>query len=259
MISVGRTKYLRGTAAATSGLPGDAWSKTDDEEANADELSPQRLLKSLRDASRGTERIGEEAIGDVDTVRYRLDVDCASSDLELDCEGVIPVDVWIGEDGLVRRIAYDATSESATFEFSDFGAPVDIEAPPAGEVRNANDPGSQRACEPGTGSPISEGRLRTALEAHGFSTERANRCPEMVAAMLTAHVTGNPVGQAVATCLVLSERPPDASATAEITDVPGGESLQLENLHCTAYATTPGAAAETAFRRLEGAFRGLER
>jgi hypothetical protein len=258
MISVGKTTYTRGTAASPFELPADTWTKSDDDEADADELSPQRLLKSLRDASQGTERIGDETVRAVETVRYRLDVDCQSADLELGCEGVVPVDVWVGDDGIVRRIAYDASTESATFELYDFGAPVDIEAPPAGSVRIPDDPLSRRPCRSG-GSPISGGRLLAALRNHGFTAEQAERCPEIAAALLSGHVTGNPVGPVVVTCFVLEDSPPDASATTDITDAPGGESLQLQNLQCTTYTTTAGAAADAALRRLEDAFRSLER
>jgi len=59
----------------------------------------------------------------------------------------VPVDVWIGNDGLVRRVqigvsGLHATTPSTsgdlggtmTMEFFDFGQPVDITVPPADQV-----------------------------------------------------------------------------------------------------------------------------
>jgi hypothetical protein len=40
------------------------------------------------------------------------------------------VDVWIDEEGLVRRIALEDGGSPAAVEFFDFGVEVDIEAPP---------------------------------------------------------------------------------------------------------------------------------
>src|SRR6266536_1724703 len=45
------------------------------------------------------------------------------------------VDVWIGDDGLVRRLTEKlGTVGTVTMTFSDYGAPVQIEAPPASET-----------------------------------------------------------------------------------------------------------------------------
>ena len=59
----------------------------------------------------------------------------------IDVAGVtkLPVDVWVGADGYVRKVTYaqhSGKSQSAkiTMEMYDFGSPVTITAPPAATV-----------------------------------------------------------------------------------------------------------------------------
>ena len=133
LLVIDATAYVRGSLYGLGGSS-DKWVKFEDDEDFGKEFSPQALLATLRSASQSTERVGEEQVRGVDTVRYRLVVDCAKAEVS-DCEGATDaVDVWIGDDGLVRRIAVEEGSSPFTFEFYDFGAEVEIDAPPADEV-----------------------------------------------------------------------------------------------------------------------------
>ena len=53
----------------------------------------------------------------------------------------IPVDVWIGSDGLIYRIVYDASSQDGSvhvqLDVSGYGAPFTVSAPPSGQVFDA--------------------------------------------------------------------------------------------------------------------------
>jgi hypothetical protein len=57
----------------------------------------------------------------------------------------VPMDVWIGKDGLVRRVqvSLEQTRNGApvhaglTMDVYDYGAPVTIAAPPSGDVFDA--------------------------------------------------------------------------------------------------------------------------
>ena len=55
----------------------------------------------------------------------------------------LPFDVWIGDDGLARRLKMgdwnEASQPPATMDFYDFGIPVDIEPPAADEVLTADE------------------------------------------------------------------------------------------------------------------------
>ncbi len=109
--------------------------------------NPGDALQGLREA--GTvELIGSEQIGGVDVRHYRAQVDTdraldnVSGELRDSVDGVrdqlpstIPMDVWIGDDGLPYRYTMSfraaGVAVSMDFEFSDFGKDLDLSAPPA--------------------------------------------------------------------------------------------------------------------------------
>ena len=176
-VGVGNDLYMRGRGFGIGTVAPGQWLRTtDDDESLADELSPQRLLAMLRGASRETERVGEEEVRGVDTVRYRLVVDCEQVELT-DCEGATTtVGVWIDEDGLVRRIAVDETEAPFTFDFFDFGAEVEIEAPPAGEVVDFDEWYAPKPCQPSQGVPITGRDVSAALTSHALIVDEDREC-----------------------------------------------------------------------------------
>jgi hypothetical protein len=127
------------------------------------------ILKLL-DQAGGMTTVGTEQVRGVDTTHYQGTLDLASAlaeasadqrakaESELGKVGIdpssatVPVDVWIGNDGLVRRVQIgvqglqasgSTTASSAatgslggtlTMEFYDFGQPVNITVPPADQV-----------------------------------------------------------------------------------------------------------------------------
>lgn len=83
---------------------------------------PTRLLETL-EAAGAFDEVGSEHVRGVETTRYRGSVASSS------------VDLWVGADGLVRRVAVsDGEGTDVELEFFDFGADVEIERPPADEV-----------------------------------------------------------------------------------------------------------------------------
>ncbi|MGH3135719.1 MAG: hypothetical protein ACRDPV_04410, partial [Gaiellaceae bacterium] len=123
---------------------------------------PRELLDFLRGVSGEIETVGSEQLRGAQTTHHRATIDpleyaklvppdkrqelqslveqiAAQSGL-----GEVPVDVWLDESGLVRKLtmAFSATqpgtSESSdvsmTFELYDYGETVDIDLPPASEV-----------------------------------------------------------------------------------------------------------------------------
>jgi hypothetical protein len=257
LIAIGPTTYWRGTAALGIGLDGPDWAKDEGGEV-ARELSPDRLLSMLRAASSQTERVGEEDVREVATVRYRLDVSCAKVEPQLDCEGTTPVEVWIDEEGLVRRIVLEDSSESGTFEFYDFGVRVDIAPPPPDQVQDASDLAAVTSCETGVGSPISDGRLLEALRAHGFDdVERLDECPKGARAMFGS-ASMRPADP-ILFCQVAGSQLPDASTSATETEAGGGAVHQLANVKCTLVVNARGEPVDDASDRLRDVFADLER
>jgi len=127
---------------------------------------PRKILEYLRAVSGEIETVGAEELRGVETTHYRATVDLRRYDtlvppakreelktmlgeiVEQSGIGDVPVDVWVDEFGLVRKLtmAFSATqpgtTESATvsmsFELYDYGKDVEIDVPPASDVVDAS-------------------------------------------------------------------------------------------------------------------------
>ena len=126
---------------------------------------PTQALRQLKAVGADVEKVGREDVRGVETMRYRATVDlrrypalapaadrAAARDaierlIELTGASTIPVDVWIGEDDLVRRVSQKLSFKGAggpsaieqRFELYDFGTKVDIKIPPRSQVADVSD------------------------------------------------------------------------------------------------------------------------
>jgi hypothetical protein len=159
--------YLKvGTLGSFLGATSDkSWVKISADGAGSPLGSPlaagTEVLKLLDGAGEVT-TVGTEALRGVDTTHYRgtLDVASALSNLPADERGTVqdeldqvgidpsavsfPVDVWIGQDDLVRKVQLGldeskvgtggGAQATVTLELYDFGAPVEVTVPPADQV-----------------------------------------------------------------------------------------------------------------------------
>lgn len=176
--TIGDTAWVRwgmlgAMFGATTADGGTAWIEAEVDEAASmtDQFgvdspeSPADLLSVLSDLDATVTEVGRETVRGVDTTHYRavIDLEAAAGNLtpeeraELEAElpaeisGELPIDVWLGEDDLLRRLVIelddfesmglDADSGPAEigsvlieFEIYDIGEPVVISPPPAGEV-----------------------------------------------------------------------------------------------------------------------------
>jgi hypothetical protein len=121
------------------------------------QLQPTDLLGMLRGEGAKIEKIGSARIDGAATTHYRVTVDVAKA---LESKGLtspllgsvaaempkLPEDVWIGTDGLVRRVvlAYRFSSAAGQqvrmrmrMDISDYGAHIRITAPPSSAVFDA--------------------------------------------------------------------------------------------------------------------------
>jgi hypothetical protein len=139
MIAIGNTKYQRGAGE-------DVWWKTEvDRPAGAAPFgsSPDQFFSQLEEVSDVT-TVGEEVIDGVAVTHLRAVVDpSALPEHAADHVEIDPIEVWVDGDGLLRRLttsnSFDGGpggtgSMTMTITFSDYGAPVDIEAPPPEDV-----------------------------------------------------------------------------------------------------------------------------
>jgi hypothetical protein len=121
---------------------------------NQGTTNPAEGLEALAAVSEdGLEEVGSEEVRGVDTTHYRAEIDMAAAleqadeqsggDLideetaaqfeQLYGDQPVPVEVWIDDDGLIRRqtLTFEVGGQASTMEMElfDYGEPVDIEVP----------------------------------------------------------------------------------------------------------------------------------
>jgi hypothetical protein len=126
---------------------------------NTSSNDPTEMLQTLENESDSLTNLGAATVRGVPTLHYHavLDLDKAAKNAPASVRAAVrrsnarlgailgidkmPMDVWIGHDGLVRRIAYGLPMPGAgsvtmqvRYDMFDFGVPVHVTAPPAREV-----------------------------------------------------------------------------------------------------------------------------
>ena len=256
MRALGNAVYMRNRDESE---PDAKWQKLPaDDEHPLDELSPDRLLALLRGASVASEYGGEETVRGVSATRYRLTVDCEEAELAECGSGKTPVDVWIAADDTVRRIALENDGQSITIEFFDFGAPVEVEPPPAQEVEALDD--LLQPCPDDAGAPIRTSRAVAALRRAGFSVRaKRNGCFTGLAGVIDNNDAPRALErEGIVMCHLYETSSKSAARTVVRRGVDGGDAeLVLANLECLLFTDRPDP--EPGIERLEQAFRELER
>jgi hypothetical protein len=164
LIIVGETYYLS-VAEPRLLPPGKKWVEMD--KTTAEQLGPgisgfQQMGNLTQSAGfvEDAEEVGNERVRGTETTRYRSTFNIAEA-LE-DAEGdererleamrsqvgsdSVIMDFWLDDEGFIRRMAFPVEmprvgSVDFTMEFDDFGADLQVEAPPAGEVVEASEIG----------------------------------------------------------------------------------------------------------------------
>lgn len=115
------------------------------------QVQPTDLLSALEADGAKVQKLGSATIDGASTTHYRVSIDMAKA---LESKGLtspllksaatrvkaIDENVWIGDDGLVRRVAFvygmprGGAQMSMTMDMYDYGAHVDIAAPPSDQV-----------------------------------------------------------------------------------------------------------------------------
>jgi hypothetical protein len=117
--------------------------------------NPANVLDLLRSAG-SVQTVGTETVDGVQTTHYRATIDLSKAAglvggpaqqavqhlIDNGGPSTIPVDVWIGDDGLVRRVSIDdritvsgqTASVKVQLDISDYGATANVTAPPSDQV-----------------------------------------------------------------------------------------------------------------------------
>lgn len=246
---IARTTYVRGEVLSDDDM---TWYKTVSGDAAllGGTISFEDLLTILRAAGTDIRRVGEEKVRRVVTVQYGFNADCAS--VEAECSGeTLPVEVWIDEESLVRRLWFRDLTDDGTVELHDFGADIVIEAPPEDQVVDVDMQLTPRLCGDGFGAPITVRQALDQLQRLGFSDVRA-RCTESVADLVWNTDRG------FLSCLLFPSTVPDAPTSVRRSGADGADAqLELHNLTCTILTDSP--TGEATIDKLEAAFAELER
>lgn len=152
---------LTGTSGWLSATPEDLGQTSGAFGITGTATSPTQLLETLRGVADDVEEVGRDEVRGVDTTHYRATIDFdavldaipAEQRAEMEAQldqldgagvGTVPLDVWIGDDGLPRRMemAFDDLgaslgvpgSATMAMELFDYGEAVEIDVPPASEV-----------------------------------------------------------------------------------------------------------------------------
>lgn len=161
---IGTTMYMETSAFGLSADPAKGakpkpWFKVEgfDDEVTIDALlfpfpfiQPGKILAAFEQVSGAVETLGAETVRGVPTERYRLTLDLARlietapagdraalrKELEQRKTKSEPVEIWIDDAGLARRVRFVVDSDGVTIDFFDFGIDVKVEAPPADQVED---------------------------------------------------------------------------------------------------------------------------
>jgi hypothetical protein len=157
---IGSIFYVEVPEAERADMGGKRWIKLDLAAAGAqagmdldfakqfEGIDPTKQVKTLL-ATEGVTAVGEETVNGVRTVHYsvtapvsayleQFDAETRKAvDQELNKNGVkeVKIDLWIDEQYLPRRAhVVMGTMSDLTIDYTDYGKPVNIEAPPASET-----------------------------------------------------------------------------------------------------------------------------
>jgi hypothetical protein len=283
VVSVGGVDYVRyeGDELPLTD-PDKPWVRLDLDEGEEDLFSvfdPVALLEMLRSASRKTEHEGDDLVRGVPTEHFRLTVDRKKAELLAeDDEGpeTVPVDVWIDADSVVRRIRSEEPPDTTwTMEFYDFGAAVQIEAPPqdrVGEIDERDEEYARPApCPGGATAPLTEETVTTILGDHGIELARMpSGCGgpgEIVISLTNVHADpprDEPEAQddvlpaeGLVVCVLRRRALGGAGTTLRKENEHGVTTFELANLECSLYR--PDDPADDEFGLLEKGLREVER
>lgn len=166
MIVDGDTTYMKSSLFSMLGDSSKPWMKMDTADqgsvTSGTPSDPRAFLDYLKSTGSEIEELGTEEVRGVATTHIRTVLDTeeimanapaedqADMQKQLDELGgsfpQIPLEAWVGEDGMVRRISMDfdfstiddadlgGASMTITIEMYDFGKPVDIKIPDASQV-----------------------------------------------------------------------------------------------------------------------------
>lgn len=116
------------------------WTATPAEEVGlVDSFTPKGMFSAMRAGAKSVTNKGPEDLQGTPTTKYELSVDTAAAEAGA---GATPspgsaeaiFTIWVDKDDLLRRISVPAEGSTVVVDYSGWGDPVEVVAPPADQV-----------------------------------------------------------------------------------------------------------------------------
>ncbi|MFT4010175.1 MAG: LppX_LprAFG lipoprotein [Nocardioidaceae bacterium] len=106
------------------------------------QFTPEKSTEMMRDSLKSLKEVGTTDIDGESTTHYKVTVDASKSMKELELPTgsaaqvpkVVKYDMFVTSDSLLRRVQVNSMGQSITIDYTDWGAPVTIEAPKASDL-----------------------------------------------------------------------------------------------------------------------------
>jgi hypothetical protein len=105
-------------------------------------FGPESSIAAMKDALKKVEYVGTDTIGGDKVSRYKVTVDTEAVSGALggvagseDLAKTVTYDLYVDDAHLMRRIDMTVAEQDIRMTISDWGKPVDIEAPPASKIQ----------------------------------------------------------------------------------------------------------------------------
>lgn len=145
MLVTGGTLYLQMPGMTPAGK----WAKVDKDNPamgqlveQMDAMGPTGSLEVMKKGLQDVRLVGKEDVKGEELNHYKVTVDPKAAADAMgalgkragDLPSSIAYDLYLDDDNLMRRVVIDISGQQMVMELSDWGKPVDIKAPPAGDV-----------------------------------------------------------------------------------------------------------------------------
>lgn len=127
--------------------PGDPGSPLGSMLGDMSGLDPRQTMDAFEDSLREVTYLGEEDVDGAELERYRITVDTRAMARSQGMPGggsmprgqgmprTVDYDLWLDDDALVRRMELEMEQMALAMEFSGWGEPVSVEAPPKRDLQ----------------------------------------------------------------------------------------------------------------------------
>jgi hypothetical protein len=235
------------------------------EHSQSDFLDPRKMLAELRGMAASSVRLGRDKLRGVATTRYRLVLEPEQAGPDDEGEARSAIEIWVDDDDVLRRFRAGEADGATVSEFYAFGEPLEIEPPPASEVREVDESELMEAesCPKRQTEPLQEDAVVAAFDRNGLvASVKPAGCNGGVLRSYTGERSEGaiPFDEGFVTCEIRGAPPAGAGDAVRRADSPWGDhALALANLECSLVVFDEKPARPEVRQRFERTFADLRR